>query len=758
MHSKSSDIFSFEYTYMSSKDFLNPKDLYGYAYAYAYESFKSIIESSIIKNIKIKVLTKVNVEKVCGTTIIIPDDIDVVGAHAFNELSNRIIIIPENVSFIDSYAFYNITNCTIKINATNLCVKESAFFDCKNLIIHFHCLGGNVIIDSDSFTDINSMLLKFYHEDKKNIYYTSIKVNKYAFSGKNLMLDFTDIVYKYSILDLDIESGPFMNAEQISMIFSPKSSYMFKDGILYRKHGDNNKLDVIYCDKQYVEFSSNVDKIEEHSLSRNVEVVILNHSVTFAKTPWSEDCDPDQQNRECVVITNHVNKTMSDLYCTVYDLESKEPHLLSDTNGCWDFTFNWIWENYVTEDDYVFYNKTKTRIISHMDLSKVYSDGVDDLDDEDDLEDINDDEKETYIVPDSVQVICNRAFVHWETLEQIILSRVSCIGKNAFAKCYSLKHIDIPEGVKSIEEYTFYKCISLISIKLPNSLEYIRDYAFEGCKSLTGIEIPARVKEVNMSAFIGCYGLKKITFKGNPDITRFENEVYKVFENVSQLCCPTFFFELHKNCFENLAQLKTFDLSTNLNTGKYYMFLDTKTTGLPDRKYIGPDSEFWPRAVQMAWIVADETGKIIVENSRIIKPQGFSIPLESQRIHKISTSYAKENGESLTTVLEDFLTDLNYCTFIVGHNVDFDIKTVQSELIKSGFRFNIQSSKPILDTMKLSKNYYNFFTDINGKIKYPTISELCFKVTGHCYTGQNALSNIENIIDCFFKLKAIGVI
>ena len=106
----------------------------------------------IIKNIKIKVLTKVNVEKVCGTTIIIPDDIDVVGAHAFNELSNRIIIIPENVSFIDSYAFYNITNCTIKINATNLCVKESAFFYCKNLIIHFHCLGGNVIIDSDSFT------------------------------------------------------------------------------------------------------------------------------------------------------------------------------------------------------------------------------------------------------------------------------------------------------------------------------------------------------------------------------------------------------------------------------------------------------------------------------------------------------------------------------------------------------------------------------------------------------------------------------
>ncbi len=40
----------------------------------------------------------------------------------------------------------------------------------------------------------------------------------------------------------------------------------------------------------------------------------------------------------------------------------------------------------------------------------------------------------------------------------------------------------------------FRNCEKLISIEIPNSVKSIDDYAFEDCSSLTNIEIPNSVK------------------------------------------------------------------------------------------------------------------------------------------------------------------------------------------------------------------------------------------------------------------------
>lgn len=721
----------------------------------------SFYKSSKIKVIK-KALTKANVEKLSGKVITIPEDVDIIGPYALENLTNCTVIIPENVKIVGEGAFRSMTNCTIYIEL-GLEIIYEVFAHSKNSVIHLCCF--NSVIEIAAFSCSHNLTLKFYPDHTGR---AVITIEQAAFEhSKNILLDFTNITNATLGDDLylgnprshyvEIQPGALIDVSQLNVLLPEDSDYIFSDNTLYRiKRGgylnkDTDSLVVLYCDKEgIVEFDSTVSEIEKHSMPDKVKAIILAADTILPKTAiWS---DTGYYDLGGIIITYSKEPSPRE----VYNMESPGPELFYDCFSNED-VFNWIWENYIVADDFVFYNKTKTRIISHMDLSRAYSDGLDDIEEDD----WYNEDKETFIVPDSVKVICNRAFVYWETLEQIILSRVSCIGKNAFAKCYSLKHIDIPEGVKSIEEYTFYKCISLISIKLPNSLEYIRDYAFEGCKSLTEIEIPANVKEIKMNAFTGCTGLHKIIFKGEPNIRYdFMDDIDEFFKNINYLICPTNFVERNKYAILNiklLSTLKTFDSSALIRTCRYYLFIDTETTGLHDNKYIRPGSESWPRMVQLAWIVADETGKVISYNSRIIKPQGFLIPDEAQMIHKISTSYAEENGESLISVLTDFLSDLHYCSFIVGHNVMFDVNTIQSELIKSGFKLNIQSNKPVLDTMKLSKDYCNF-TDINGKIKYPTISELCFKVTGHCYTGQNALRNIENIIDCFFKLKAIGVI
>ena len=79
-----------------------------------------------------------------------------------------------------------------------------------------------------------------------------------------------------------------------------------------------------------------------------------------------------------------------------------------------------------------------------------------------------------------------------------------------------------------------------------------------------------------------------------------------------------------------------------------YLVFDTETTGLP-RNYKAPisDSENWPRAVQIAWQLHDEWGKIIEHKDYLITPDNYTIPYDSERIHGISTELAQERGKNI---------------------------------------------------------------------------------------------------------------
>ena len=76
-----------------------------------------------------------------------------------------------------------------------------------------------------------------------------------------------------------------------------------------------------------------------------------------------------------------------------------------------------------------------------------------------------------------------------------------------------------------------------------------------------------------------------------------------------------------------------------------FLIFDTETTGLP-KKWNAPisDSENWPRCVQLAWQLHDNNGKLISHQSSIIKPDGFDIPFESEKVHGISTVLANTSS------------------------------------------------------------------------------------------------------------------
>lgn len=62
---------------------------------------------------------------------------------------------------------------------------------------------------------------------------------------------------------------------------------------------------------------------------------------------------------------------------------------------------------------------------------------------------------------------------------------VTSIGSGAFAECFSLTSVTIPDSITSIGFNAFLNCINLTKIEIPTSVMFIGDEAFGGCAAIT---------------------------------------------------------------------------------------------------------------------------------------------------------------------------------------------------------------------------------------------------------------------------------
>ena len=81
------------------------------------------------------------------------------------------------------------------------------------------------------------------------------------------------------------------------------------------------------------------------------------------------------------------------------------------------------------------------------------------------------------------------AFRDKNTTSYVIPDSVSCIGDRAFCGCSSLSIVVIPDGVTSIGNGAFEGCTSLTDIVIPDSVTSIGNNAFLGCESLESLVI-----------------------------------------------------------------------------------------------------------------------------------------------------------------------------------------------------------------------------------------------------------------------------
>jgi DNA polymerase-3 subunit epsilon len=188
-----------------------------------------------------------------------------------------------------------------------------------------------------------------------------------------------------------------------------------------------------------------------------------------------------------------------------------------------------------------------------------------------------------------------------------------------------------------------------------------------------------------------------------------------------------------------------------------YLFFDTETTGLPrDRKAPLHDLSNWPRLVQIAWLLFDQTGNEISETSHIIKPEGFTIPRDALRFHGISTERAIREGSDLQAILTQFSEMIDQAEHLVAHNMAFDEKIVGAEFLRKNVVHNLVRTKRIC-TMESAVS----FCAIDGPYgyKWPTLSQLHFKLFNAGFEETHSAGvDVRATAKCFWEMRRRGLL
>lgn len=188
-----------------------------------------------------------------------------------------------------------------------------------------------------------------------------------------------------------------------------------------------------------------------------------------------------------------------------------------------------------------------------------------------------------------------------------------------------------------------------------------------------------------------------------------------------------------------------------------YLFFDTETTGLPSQ--VASNPEHWPRLIQLGWLLTDEKGKILRNGDLIIKPQGFTIPLRTIRIHGITMKRALTEGVMLQDALARFSEVLRFSHVLIGHNVDYDYHVIKAEfnrkkidtLIERYPRFCTMKTPLIIEFCRLMKG--------DNQSNWPSLADLYYSLFNEPLQGaHDAFQDAKATSQCFFKLRSMGVL
>tara|TARA_A100001015_G_scaffold129909_1_gene144137 strand:- start:666 stop:1247 length:582 start_codon:yes stop_codon:yes gene_type:complete len=178
---------------------------------------------------------------------------------------------------------------------------------------------------------------------------------------------------------------------------------------------------------------------------------------------------------------------------------------------------------------------------------------------------------------------------------------------------------------------------------------------------------------------------------------------------------------------------------------KLVCFLYTQTNGLHNSNdFVSKKNLFeFARPVSLNYIIGYREGKDFVETKKekfIFKPDCLNISEESEKLHGISISIAKEKGIDPEEIMNTFKKDIKNVSVLVSHNLPFHIKALQVECFRNCVSIDF-SNYILIDTINFHHN-----------LEYPKLKELSNHLLKKDYSEKKQSYNLVLIKKCFLKL------
>lgn len=132
---------------------------------------------------------------------------------------------------------------------------------------------------------------------------------------------------------------------------------------------------------------------------------------------------------------------------------------------------------------------------------------------------------------------------------------------SGFSSCTSLKNINLPSTLRSIDKGAFQKCTALTTIVLPDSLEAIRAYAFMNCSALSTVKLPDSLHFIGQQAF----SRTNIEAISIPDkIEAIEWGTFEGCSNLKTIHLPEGLRRIGREAFRGCISLQAIDLPSTI--------------------------------------------------------------------------------------------------------------------------------------------------------------------------------------------------
>lgn len=186
------------------------------------------------------------------------------------------------------------------------------------------------------------------------------------------------------------------------------------------------------------------------------------------------------------------------------------------------------------------------------------------------------------------------------------------------------------------------------------------------------------------------------------------------------------------------------------------LIFDTETSGLPNAyKASSSDISCWPRIVEIAWIILDESLNPVSSSSFMVRPEGFEISAGASSVHGITTERAIVDGSPLRYVMACLAEDLSDVGRIVAHNIDFDFPVVNCEFIRVKMPSSLDRKLRYCTMLSTTE-----LCNIPGKYgpKWPKLEELYRHLFSRTFSeAHRAMHDVKATAECYLELTRRGI-